>query len=405
MKFPDLKLVPPPLPEEEQSVAQGAIVPPGELGLAVDPLEREDVYKILFMYLAGTAAIVVAGLFFWGVHILPRGNIHPIEWGLLLGLSLGVPAHVYSFYHIRRLSKEALKSFAFGWMLFNSFILSILIYLCGTHTAILSVFLFSQLGMATVILDETRVRWFTVLMFAQFAALVFLQVAGILPHEEILLGMFDYRRGPVQIVTILSLIGGAMFAVYSWTMYVRRKLEQARRELAVLATTDRLTGLANRRTFDNALAREVRRCKRTGRSVALILCDADHFKNVNDQYGHSAGDEVLRQIAAVLLGSVRVGTDTPARYGGEEFAVILPETELEGAKEVAQRICRGVRHLRFERNSNNFRVTISIGVTALHGEATDMDVLIETADNLLYRAKKSGRDRVVAGTVEELSSD
>src|SRR3970282_2224817 len=113
-----------------------------------------------------------------------------------------------------------------------------------------------------------------------------------------------------------------------------------------------------------------------------------------DTSTHTAGDEVLRRIAAVLLGSVRIGVDTPSRFGGEEFAILLPETELKGAREVAQRIADAVRMLQFGGGGKQFSVTISIGVGVLRGENLDGETLLELSDTLLYRAKKGGRDRV-----------
>jgi len=182
-------------------------------------------------------------------------------------------------------------------------------------------------------------------------------------------------------------------------------LERARRDLTVLAATDKLTGLPNRRSFDEALSREVLRAMRTDRPLALLMCDADHFKKVNDTYGHALGDEVLRRIAAVLLGSVRIGVDIPSRFGGEEFAILLPETELRPARDVAQRISDAVRMLQFGGDGKQFSVTLSIGVGVLRGESLDGETLLELSDSLLYRAKKGGRDRVIAGELKDLSSN
>jgi diguanylate cyclase (GGDEF)-like protein len=160
------------------------------------------------------------------------------------------------------------------------------------------------------------------------------------------------------------------------------------------AERDPLTHLRNRRAFDEILAGEVIRYERYGRPLALMLLDVDHFKSINDQFGHEVGDEVLRRIARLIAAGVR-DADTPARMGGEEFVVLLPETTLAAAADVAERIRAAVNELKIEWHSSPIPVHISIGVSAAPERVGHPHQLINSADSALYRAKAGGRDRVV----------
>jgi len=160
------------------------------------------------------------------------------------------------------------------------------------------------------------------------------------------------------------------------------------------AVTDGLTELANRRQFEQALAGEISRAERFGGMLALILADLDDFKQVNDRYGHQAGDEVLRRFAAVLRETVR-DVDLPARYGGEEFAVLLPQTDLAGAERLAERLRQSVAERPMTKRPGALvAVTASFGVAAFP-EAPTPAALFAAADEALYRAKAAGKNRVV----------
>ncbi len=166
------------------------------------------------------------------------------------------------------------------------------------------------------------------------------------------------------------------------------------KRMETMATTDGLTGLTNHRSFQERFADLVERSQRHGHKAAMLLCDVDHFKNVNDTYGHPVGDEVLRQVARVLQAATRK-IDIPARYGGEEFAVVLEATDLEGALGLAERIREDVGALVLDSEKGTFQITMSIGVAAFPGDGDEPAVLIERADMSLYHAKESGRNRVV----------
>jgi diguanylate cyclase (GGDEF)-like protein len=160
--------------------------------------------------------------------------------------------------------------------------------------------------------------------------------------------------------------------------------------------TDELTGLSNRRAFDDALASEIERAKRFGSDLGLVLIDLDNFKKVNDTYGHPQGDLVLREVARVLRESSRE-IDLPARYGGEELAVVLPGTDLEGAYNRAERMRHAIGQLRIPRldGAGALTITASCGVAAAHAGHTDGRALVQAADDALYEAKHSGKNTSV----------
>ncbi|WP_018881123.1 MULTISPECIES: diguanylate cyclase [unclassified Thioalkalivibrio] len=172
--------------------------------------------------------------------------------------------------------------------------------------------------------------------------------------------------------------------------------KQAEAELARQARVDGLTGLANRREFDAVLERECR--SRREVNLALLMIDIDHFKPYNDRFGHQRGDDCLRQVARVLREAAHRPTDLVARYGGEEFACILPDTTLEGARAVGERVRREVEALQLEHPDNvTATVTVSLGVSTVSGaRSTTPEALLGEADRLLYCAKREGRNRVCA---------
>ncbi len=192
------------------------------------------------------------------------------------------------------------------------------------------------------------------------------------------------------LILVLSLLS---FVTTSAALQAEDGLRDAVVRLDEVARTDELTGLMNRRSMEDELRRESARCDRTGRAFAIALADLDGFKGINDAYGHQAGDRVLAAAAACMLSTVRLN-DQVARWGGEEFLILLPETEDREAVEVASRLCRAVRGMRLEHEGHPIGVTVTLGVAVRRDG--DWSVTLREADRALYRAKTSGRDRVLS---------
>ena len=182
-------------------------------------------------------------------------------------------------------------------------------------------------------------------------------------------------------------------------------LRQQVSQLAELVHTDTLTGLNNFRFFIQALEQELERTRRTGYSTALVMMDLDHFKQVNDQWGHEVGNKALVLAAQLIRAGVRK-MDIPCRYGGEEFAIILPSTDLRQSIQVAERIREMLENSPlFIQDAQEINLTASFGIELFRfGDSSDAKQLVRKADQLLYEAKASGRNQVCFGTQEQDAS-
>ena len=177
---------------------------------------------------------------------------------------------------------------------------------------------------------------------------------------------------------------------------LQKELEIKNGELERLSSLDGLTGIANRRIFDEFIRREWLRAARDNRSISLIMIDIDHFKKFNDGYGHQGGDDCLRKVARALAATVKRPSDLVARYGGEEFGVVMPDTDREGAAKIAEALRFGIdsMNLTHEFSTTADHVTISLGVATMPPSGiTAPEELITKADEALYRAKNSGRNQ------------
>ncbi|MET0070940.1 MAG: GGDEF domain-containing protein [Candidatus Thiodiazotropha sp.] len=201
------------------------------------------------------------------------------------------------------------------------------------------------------------------------------------------------KRMIVATVTylLLFLVTGVISVLFAKNS-VQKKV--AFRKLQQYATTDDLTGLANRRELDKVALREFKRATRFSRHLSVLMMDLDHFKTVNDSYGHNVGDRVLKHVADICLTAIR-GQDFLARYGGEEFTILLPETDIGNAALLAQRICDEIAAKAYQDGAQPIFITISIGVSEVEDSDDDVGELIYRADKALYEAKKRGRNRVV----------
>lgn len=226
-------------------------------------------------------------------------------------------------------------------------------------------------------------------------------------------GAMDYITKPLRKVELLARVGAALrlkqetdarkareLELLKATMQLERanqQLEESIRMLERMASVDGLTGVANRRYFDEMIAKEWRRAMRLSQRLSVILIDVDFFKNYNDTYGHLQGDECLKQVARALTVPLKRPLDIVARYGGEEFVVMLPDTDLDGATEVARQLHEAISDLQIEHAASRVHpyVTVSMGIAALspHAEFPSPDALLNHADKAMYQAKMEGRNR------------
>ena len=216
-------------------------------------------------------------------------------------------------------------------------------------------------------------------------------VAGCVATSALLGFPVDLESPMPVIVACVPFLVIYPVAISTIAFRLARRVNDQNRRLEELGRTDVLTGLANRRQGLATAESELARHFRTSRPVALIMLDIDYFKRINDRYGHPAGDAVLRGVADVLRQCCRA-TDTPARHGGDEFLLILPETDLRGAEEVATRIRRTLAAMAFEL-APGLECTVSIGAAEAGRDVVNVDAWIQRADAALYRAKGLGRDR------------
>ncbi len=174
----------------------------------------------------------------------------------------------------------------------------------------------------------------------------------------------------------------------------RKQLED---KLRMIAGTDHLSGLANRRSFFEKATAEYRRSRRYNHSLSMVMLDLDHFKRVNDTYGHTAGDTVIVSVSQISQSLSREGVDCVGRLGGEEFAILLPETNLQGAKNFAERLRLMIENTPIYCDIKKLNITASLGVAALQEQDCDFATLLNRADAALYVAKETGRNMVSAG--------
>ncbi len=219
------------------------------------------------------------------------------------------------------------------------------------------------------------------------------------------LGAHDYVAKPFETAELVARIRAALRV-----KQLQDELKEANKKLERLASSDALTDLPNRRTFDEQFFLAVERSRRSGEVISVLMIDLDHFKTINDTYGHQVGDEALRQLGRVLMGRRR-GTDLVGRYGGEEFVWVLPDAKTEDAMEIGEWLRRTVEDMSVEMVEGRVGLTISVGVTtyepAGHGPI-NADTVLDAADQALREAKAAGRNRVtyrILGLKEPVASE
>lgn len=196
----------------------------------------------------------------------------------------------------------------------------------------------------------------------------------------------------VQIIGSLPLLVIYPVVIGLTAYRLARRLREQNQLLSEQSRTDGLSGLLNRRYWEDAVAAEFERCLRTGRRASILMLDIDHFKSINDSHGHPTGDEVIRGVAAILRATLRE-EDVPGRYGGEEFGVLLPDTPAAGAEVIAERVRRRVESAALAQTG--LKATVSIGIAELSENDVEYTVAISHADRALYAAKARGRNRSV----------
>lgn len=200
----------------------------------------------------------------------------------------------------------------------------------------------------------------------------------------------------LALAAVFLLINAYAGLVFERLRYEHREMRTLRLRFAELARTDALTGIANRRGFEEALRAELARVERYGGRCCVAMIDVDHFKNYNDRMGHPEGDALLRQLADVIKSGLRTG-DLAARYGGEEFGVVMINTRLADGAEVVERLRRSIEETCFPHREvqPEGKLTVSAGVAEFPGDGDNDEAVVVAADSALYRAKAAGRNRVL----------
>ncbi len=369
--------------------------------LSLTPARR----VLLAVYCAMPFFIVFVGTFVWAL-LTPevRSGLHvPTMWGLVASMVLAtmvLSGVVLSLWPARHLPDPVPKATLVACLCIGP-AFTLLTLATGMFTAGLNLVLLAVL-MVGLLLFERSPMWLAyitcviMLMLHDMGVLLglFAYAPALLPqaweHGQPV-WWFAYWRGFVLVT--------AYVVPLALLLFLFDRLDALHFQLSRLSNTDGLTGLANRRCFMEALQNDIARQSRTGEPLCLILVDADHFKQVNDVHGHDMGDRVLQTLARLMLTQTRVPTDVACRIGGEEFALILPDTRLEDATRIAERLRQQCNEQRFEGEGGAFSVTVSMGVA--EGLGKGADVLLRCADQQLYRAKSGGRDRVCTPPSDE----
>ncbi len=364
-------------------------------------VERHDASSCLvFAQVSLPGLVLIAGLQMWCMRT-PDGQAlfaDGLAWPSLLALQLLIlwQVGVGLLASRRQNREESLPALVQAAVLPFCLGLALLAVGYGHKDTPMSMVLIVELVFARALFSLWQLRWAYLGTLLLLVVAEVLQAVDALPYAPLLQApvrgdgpMADWWALWVRLV-----FAAASFPFSGALFFLAATLQGHRRQLETLVRTDMLTGLPNRREFMARLEREAHRQSRSGRPLSVVMMDIDHFKQVNDHWGHQAGDEVLARIGKVLQGLTREQIDVAARYGGEEFVLLLPETELQGAVQVAEKISARLREQNFDALGGQFRVTQSVGVA----EVVDGQALwaLQVADRNLYQAKRGGRDRIVA---------
>lgn len=351
------------------------------LGVATDDSDDLRLKKAVMTLVASS----IAGLaLFWGVLYIAIG--YPLPGVIPFGYSLLSLAGTLHFFRTKNFA-----SFCFGQQLLVLLLPFLLMWSLGgfaNGSAVMIWAIFAPFAALFFIGLKAATRW-----MAAFLALLVLSAA----IDPVLAARARPMPQALNTLYFLMNIGGSLFLIGLMLYYFVRdreiaygRLLESEAQIREMMLTDPLTGVANRRHLDDRLAMELARQTRYGQPLSVILTDIDHFKEINDTYGHAVGDTVLAAFARTLEASIR-STDFVARYGGEEFVLLLPNTEVGEAAALAERMREAVRHIRVP--GTGLGITASFGVTlARRGES--MSEVLSRADEAMYLSKSGGRDRV-----------
>lgn len=272
------------------------------------------------------------------------------------------------------------------------------LYLGGSLTSHATLFIIVAIAVYRVFLDYRYALCTAVTGGVLFTTVAYLEISKLIPlspglSKPVVHSVYTMSGGWMEAV-IAVIIG--IFITFISINYGMNQALKYRRKLELQAILDGLTGIPNRRYFDDHLVKEWKRAFRYARPISLIMIDIDNFKTFNDHYGHLSGDECLRRVAQVLIKGVRRPTDIVARFGGEEFAVLLPDTTQIGAKLLAELLRAAIEEaaILHEYSDVSRHITISLGVASVIPETLFPELLVDYADRAMYHAKQNGRNRV-----------
>jgi diguanylate cyclase (GGDEF)-like protein len=343
-----------------------------------------------------------------GALLVGLRSIYPDVALIPLGNTLIVAGHIAQFVAVKQFLGEAIRRWPL-WLLGATVFVATLFFTYATNSFPARTVIITA-GSVIALIATARALFRGAsreLIAARYTALLLLGMAIMLAFR----GAYTVASGN----TLNTLFAGDLFqfvyvsayvilSVLSGLAFVLLVAERLRLELERMATLDPLTGIYNRRTFTDLVERELARAARAGSALGLIVIDLDHFKTVNDRYGHVAGDAVLRAFVATANGALRK-QDLLGRYGGEEFCVVLPGASPAEAVLIAQRLRESVAASPVPIADRSIRYTISAGVAHSNRAGLDLDSLVRDADEALYRAKGRGRNQVsLAGAADAPSN-
>ncbi|MCB0221295.1 MAG: GGDEF domain-containing protein [Chrysiogenetes bacterium] len=328
-------------------------------------------------------------------------QLNPDFYPVTLGIAMALTAGALSLLLGGLLRRRHVKDWPFlSELLAHGYTLGVLFfsYATGLYTTQIAPLLVAGIAVGLPLLHKGAIARSVVSGLSVLIAILILDELHLIPYAPVFISTpVDAAGRPVGALRYWQMTLLVVSPLLVWVVVnsLLSRWREREAQFQDLAATDSLTGLSTRRQFFEFFEAECVRAQRTGRPVGFIICDLDHFKSVNDTWGHSVGDLTLQHVAAILRAEIRQGIDRVGRFGGEELVVLLPETALEGTIAVAERMREQLQNSEISTANGGLRITASFGVAAREGELAQADLLLEEADNMLYRAKQRGRNRVV----------